>query len=423
MLGAKQITLALVVAFATTLALAAPPPGKGGGGGGGGGGKPAAPDLYGDLVLIDRDVDGVPITTEGLGPKDQLVQVPQPIMLGTKPDCPLEFTGLEKVDVSSVYALVGVDARYIPRDEYGEIPEEYAPCTTEADFERLSAARSPENVTDHALMEMVTTLNIPGAVISLDEAGRLQVRYTATDPLTGEPFEVVKTIDAPRENLGGFQRLLEAAELSHPEVAGGAAVEDLPVRPGGHGNPSVDLLDRAAAMFGAAGSKAGQIGLDVLIYSTQIMAIPTDMTAEAKLAFGTPIAVAGGATYFDFSSFEYDRALTYAGDVCYLKVESPVGPPSGEGLPIDVTGQIVREAILPLVFPPVDNPDDLTGGLFDVSGTYTGFRGENAWGFTRAADDARAVIQWVHDHPVPIELAEYCELGLPKGQRSMRPTE
>jgi hypothetical protein len=369
----------------------------------------------------------VPITTEGLGPRDQPVQVPQPIIFGPKLDCPLDFSNLDyteqyKVVADSVYSIVGVDAYYIPLDEFGELLPEYALCTTEANFERLSGARSPESVTDHALMEMVTTLSNPGAVIVTDEAGRLLVRYMATDPLTGLEVEVVKTIDAPRENLGGFQRLLEAAELSHPDVAGGVPV-DLPVRPGGHGNPNVDLLDRAAAMFGAAGSKAGRIDLDVLIYSTQIMAIPTDMTADAKLAFGTPIAGPGGSTYFDFTSFSYDRAATYAGDVCYLKVESPDVPPSeGQTLPVDVTSQIVREDILPLVFPPLENLEDYVGGLSNEV-TYTGFTGENAWGFTRAADDARAVIQWVHDHPVPIELAEYCELGLPEGQRSPRPTE
>ena len=41
---------------------------------------------------------------------------------------------------------------------------------------------------------------------------------------------------------------------------------------------------------------------------------------------------------------------------------------------------------------------------------YTGFAGTNVWAFTQAADDARAVIQWTHDHPVPIELVPYCEL-------------
>ncbi len=403
MLGAKQITLALVVAFATTLALAGPPPGKGGGGGGGGkgggggpgggGGGSSGVEVYAEMVQIDRDINGVPILTYALGPKDQWTWVRSPIMFGNKPDCPLVFSELVPVSGDSVYTALGIDARYIPFIE-GEIPEDYGPCMTEADLGRLSAVRAPENVLDMALAELVTALKAPGVTIGLDEAGRLQVSYH--DELLD--IDVVKTIDAPRENLAGFQSLLERAELSHPDVAGGA-VDNLPLRPDHAGSPdalALELMDRAAAMLGGASDKFGKIGLDELMYVSEILAMGPDMNTAAQDLFGEPLAhpdPKARSSFFNFSRFEYDRGATYAGDVCYLKVATPDGAPgSGDTLPVDVTGEIVKEPILELVF---GNEE---------------FTGYNAWGFAQAVDDARAVIFFVHEHPVPAELLGYCGL-------------
>ena len=441
MLGAKQITLALVVAFATTLALAAPPPGKGGGGGGGGGGPGGgggggggggpggggggdAVEVYAEMVQIDRDIDGVPILTQGLAPGDEWTDVRQPIMFGPRDGCPLndawagldEEITLEPVVIESIYFHLGIDARYIPFVE-GEIPEEYGPCMTEADLGRLSAVRAPENVLDMALLELVTALKMDGVTIGLDEAGRLQISYY-DDVLD---VDVVKTIDAPRENLAGFESLLETAELSHPEVAGGTPVEGLEFRPGHDGatyQEALDLMDRAAAMLGGASDKFGKVGLDELMYVSEILTLGTDMTTAAKAVFGDPLDDPGPTAknkFFDFSRFEYNRAVTYAGDVCHLKVldpeSNPEVPPDGTTLPYYIVGDvaIVKEPILKLVFPPLADLDDYEGGLFDAV-EYTGFEGDGAWAFARAVDDARAVIFFVHEHPVPADLMEYCGL-------------
>jgi len=419
------LVLAAIVA-STGLALAEGKP-SWSGGGRGGGGKPSAPDLYGDMVLIDRTVDGVPITTLGLGPKDQWVQVPQPIMLGPKVDCPLwnltegpfvgedtpieGLPGLEEiVDPDSIYTqLDGITAYHIPFVE-GEIPADYGTCSTEADFGRLSSARSPDEVVDHSLLEMVTTLSnavSAGGQIFLDAAGRLAVQYPAVDDL-GNEIIVEKTIDAPLENLAAFERILEAAELFHASVNGGAPVV-LPVYPGGHGPNAEanDLLDRAAAMIGAAGDKSGYVGMDEIVYLTLVRTIAADMSGEARTMFGQPPETG----YFNFGKFDYDRSKTYDGTVCYFDVVSPTsGPGETDTLPQAVTGDITKGSILQLVFPPLDE-GEYVGGLVDA-GDYTNFTGSNVWAFARAADDARAVIDWVHAHPVPEELADYCKLDM-----------
>jgi hypothetical protein len=404
MLGTRQVALALVVALATSLALAAPPPGKGGGGGGGGGnggggsGGGDGKSVYAEMVLIDRDVNGVPILTWGMGPKDKPALLPSPIMFGDKDGCPLSFAALEEVSVDSVYTLLGIEARYIPFVE-GEIPEDFKPCMTEAHLGRLNAVRSPAKVLDMALLELATGLSVPGVTITTDEAGRLNIRYY--DDILD--VDIVKTIDAPRENLAGFERLLETGMISHPEVAGGAPIEGLPVRPGhagAAGEHALNLMDRAAAMLAGASDKFGSVGLDELMYVSEILALGTELSADAQGLFGAPWPSADPTArttrYFNFSMFEYDREATYAGDVCYLKVLSPGSEPAdGAMLPIDVTAQVVKEPILELVF-----------------GNET-FIGYNAYGFAKAVDDARAVIYWVHEHPLPVELYPYCDLENP----------
>jgi hypothetical protein len=414
--------MALVVALVTSLAVAGPSGGGGSGGGGGnggggigggggvgggggsGGGKPGSSpdDFLGDMALIDRDVNGVPLMTWGLGPKDKWTWVRSPIVFPETLDteeCPLTVaiidalaadpsSGYVKLGTGSVYSEVGVTAYRIPFLD-GEVDPQYTDCVTEADFGRLSAVRSPPKVLDSALIELLTALTTPDSAITLDDAGRLIVSYTEDE------VPVVRTIDAPRENLAGFERLLETGALSHPEVNPGDDVV-LPEWPGHDGEDAraLHLMDRAAAMLGAAADKFHPMGLDELMYTTVIMNIGAEMTGEATTLFGLPnIGQEEGKVpfpYFNFSKYSYNRAVTYAGDVCYLKVETPS---PGDTLPVDVVGQIVKEPILELVF-----GDE-------------GFSGSNAWAFARAVDDARAVIFFVHEHPVPAELLEYCDLA------------
>lgn len=355
-------------------------------GGGNGGGKPPTTDVFADMVIIDRDVNGVPITTLGVGPGDSPAQVPQPIMLGPKATadiCPLWYQGsvpmppLSAVEEPSVYWLLEIEAYRIPMVD-GEIPVEYAGCTTEADLGRLSVVRSPDSVLDNALAEMVTTLSEvdgeEGESITLDAAGRLVANYRVDNVL------VEKTIDAPAENLAAFQRILEETVLYHADVNGGTPIE-LPGSP----SDAQGLLARTAPLLAAASDKFGHVGLDELIYVTQILTIGTDMNADATELFGAP----WGGNYVNFSQFSYDRATTYDGDVCFLEVTS-IEP--GDTLPIDITGQIVKRPIMEMVF---DNID---------------FSGNNAYGYAKAVDDARAVILWTHEHPVQAELLHLCDL-------------
>jgi len=354
----------------------------------------------------------VPILTEGLTPGDEWGDVPQPIMFGDMgEECPLVFENLESVSGDSIYVTLDIDARYIPFDETGEMPEEYKACMTEAELGRLSVARAPKFVSDRGLYELVATLSMSDLDIGLDEAGRLVVSYYVENEEGEEVLEVF-AIDAPLQNLGGFEGILTTAKLSHEDVNDGEA-EELPIHPGHDGDTeAIDLMDRTAAMLGAAADKFGHVGLDQVVYITQILGLTGDMTSEAEDLFGT----LDDEGFFDFRKFKYDRSLTYAGDVCYLKVLDPEEPLAAT-LPYELVdgAAIVREPILELVFPLQDEVNYTAGFSRELTTDsvydgFTGFTGNNVWAFSQAVDDARAVIYWVHEHPVPVELLKYCEL-------------
>ena len=117
-------------------------------------------DLYGDLYVILRDANGVPILSAA-----GFVQ-------------PIDKDG----------NLIPLDAEGAPIDLTLALPVE---------FSRLSAGRSPNQVLDQRAEEVLTLLNSATA-ITTDAAGRLVVT-TASG---------TSTIDAPLENLAIYVALM-----------------------------------------------------------------------------------------------------------------------------------------------------------------------------------------------------------------------
>jgi len=111
---------------------------------------------------------------------------------------------------------------------------------------------------------------------------------------------------------------------------------------------------QAAAFLGAAADKTQPINLDIVVYLNTILGLN-----------GT-----SGTNYVDFTHFTYNRANVYSGDVTYLVAD-------GDGT--------YHTAIKPIIEAVFHNQN------VDKSG---------ADAFAQAADDARAVIQFVHDNTV-----------------------
>lgn len=206
------------------------------GGKSGGGGKPAGAgtkkgDLFGDMVVLLRDANGVPILNAA-----GLVQViayiydasgnlvPLKDAEGTLVTIPYNAEG----DLESTVTLGGVTY-----DVYG----------AEVDLGRLSVARAPEKVLQHSLDEALAKLTTPDAVISVDAAGRLTVNGVA--------------IDSPLENLALYDKYMTTGSI--PGVT-------LPA----NFNP--------AALLAAAADKTGAISVDTVVYMNSILGINSGTT-------------------------------------------------------------------------------------------------------------------------------------------------
>lgn len=221
------------------------------GGKSGGGGKPVGAgskkgDLFGDMVVLLRDANGEPILVDGL------VQV-----IAYVYDASGYLVPLRDADGNLVV---------IPYTETGDLATQVTIGTTtydvfgaEVDLGRLSVARSPSKVLNHALDEALAKL-VSGTV-TVDATGRLLVDGV--------------TIDSPLENLALYDQYMSTGTL-----------------------PGVTLPDGfdPAALLAAAADKTGTILVDTVVYTNSILGINS------------------GTTYYDFSSVDYDRESTW-GDV------------------------------------------------------------------------------------------------------------
>lgn len=359
----RTILTLLVACFAlvfSSIALAEKPTWSGGDRGGGG--NQDKGDLYGDLMIIDRNIDGVPLLTDG---HVQPIVRSDPALIPD--DC--DTSGFEPVSNESMYYIDNAPtALRIPLDAEGEVPLEFSPCTMEPHIGRLSVARAPYEVRQLALEEAERILGLADGVdgfIDLDAAGRLRVHYT-----DDELNEVVRTIDASLENLAMFEAFMEDGELPTMNV--------LEFYGESH-------LHAAAAMLGTAADKTGDVSIvDVTQYVNAFMAIPD----EVDPLVNDPHTLKD-QNFYDFSAFKYTRSVSFPNDreICYLKVVSDVADAAGYFL-VDVVTEGVME---------VD-------GLFDED-----FEGTNISAFAQAADDTRRVIEFMHTHTVPDELLDECE--------------
>lgn len=148
-------------------------------------------------------------------------------------------------------------------------------------------------------------------------------------------------IDSPLENLAIYTYLMT-----------GGTISGLP-----------DGFD-VASLLGAATDKTSPLNIDEVVYLNNILGV-------------NQIDVATGSIdYYDFSSYDYSRADAYDGvTVTYL------ADPDGDG-----TYETVTQSVMDAVFDGQDWTDSTVGGVDD---------------FVQSADDARAVIEFLHEVPVP----------------------
>lgn len=283
------------------------PPDAGGGG-----------DLYGDLYVILRDDQGVPILTA-----DGFVQ-------------PIDAEG-----------------NLIPLDAEGAILPEYEALAQEVDFGRLRVSRAPDDVLEGRSEEVLLALN-SATEVTLDAAGRLVVT------IDGE----TRTIDAPLENLSIYIALMEYGTIEGVE---NEALASLPFLT--DGVKTVEDLVAAVSFLAAASDKTGVLTDDEIAYLNLILDIDTTQIEGTDVQYSD----------VDFTSFIYDRATTYDGVMTTILVQQE----DGSWLAQEVD-------IYEFVF--ADTNDTAEDGTLDA--------------FAQAADDARVVINFIHEYAVPVPPEE-----------------
>ncbi len=324
------------------------------GGSAGRGGSPNSGDrgdFFGDLYVILRDTQGTPELTNVYYVTDE-----QGNLVLDEEGNPITETG----DLLFVQPI-DAEGNPIPLDIEGHPIDET--LTQEVEIGRLNVSRSPNDVLEKRASEVVNVLS-PSTdpdvekVLSLDPAGRLLI--TTIDNSGAEPVITAKTIDSPLENLAIYVSLMTTGTI--------AGLHDLPGEEFDFmvdGTNTVEDLAAAASFLAAASDKSGEFTTDEIAYVNSVLGIKTS-TVEGS----------------DYSEFTYDRSDTYE-DVAYTVLFPQT---DGNG---NVSGYVPTEVgIYDAVFGSADPADDMADGTLAI--------------FTQAAD-ARAVIEFIHEHEVPAD--------------------
>ena len=262
-------------------------------------------DEFGDLWIILRDANGVPVLTA-----DGFVQ-------------PIDKDG----------NLIPLDATGAPVD---------LSLVQDVELGRTNVGRSPTKTLDKSLSEVVKAINA-GDSVSLDDSGRLVVTKDG----------VASTIDSPTENLALYKTLMTTGTL--PGVTDPSKLGSLSFLV--DGVKTVADMKAATGFLAGATDKEGALNVDEIVYLNQILGIPGTITGP------------DGKSYVDYSSFTYDRQSIYG----------------------SMTAQVlVQTAPDTYAVKTVNVYDTVFGGTQD---TATGVSG-----FTQSADDARAVLLYLHDN-------------------------
>jgi len=336
----------------------------------------APPVDLGDLIILYRDANGVPILTpdDVAGPNTGLCQ--QPIYFASDlcpttcavPSVPADVDVVD-VDQTTCAVVVGCEA-----------------CTQEVEFGRINEARSPDAVFDSQLQDAVVNLATSDCVVSLDPAGRMVTGNLLTDTPSDPPLPdeyTTSAIDSPLQNLAIYRQLI---------LTGSIGVT-LP--------QSADVLDTAARGLGAASDKTGEVNVDLVAYLNQIMGLTDPATTtilDPKICIQVREEVQGVVQlvqkcFLDYGAYGYDRATNF------LALPAPAYIPEGAAIP----GWFEYLSLVPASDPPLFEiaQGSITTAVFEDA---PGFLDGNIGGFAQASDDARAVIDYMHTWPVPVDF-------------------
>lgn len=361
-------TVMISLSFASPTAFAAAAGDEGGGGGQPGDNTGA---LYSDLVVTLRAADGTPLLKEyavpGEDPADPAIieYCVQPVSYGAVPGVsaitnPLDGRPVWVLPLQGEWIDNPVDPLPVEEIEACDPKPQYAMFAVESELERLNLTRTSESVLERKKADVATKLTL-AETIGLDPAGRLTVDGAA--------------LDAAPEYAGIYDSLMMTGAIAGLDFA------DVPY----------DRWQLAAVAIGAAASKGVPITVDTVQYYNRIVGFTNleDPPTWPGLSFVTPTdpnpatpmpidVLPGGENFVDYGDFTYTRSETFIGSLTWLDV---------------ATLKWHVDPIIDTV--PWTNLQDTSGLTKEqVDGrTLTGVTA-----FAQMADDARAVINYLHEH-------------------------
>ena len=361
-----------------------------------------APD-YGDLVKLYRDEYGVPYPSEAVMVPDPETGLDVPGGLCWQP---LAFNVSDEVDAlcpSSClenFPFPAADVDVVMVDQYScAIMDGCAGCTEEVDFGRMNSARSPDSVFASQLDDVVVNLATADC-LSLDPAGRL-----VTSRVDANGVVTSGAIDSPLQSMAIYKQLMRYGYL-------GDAASPIPL--------PASILETAARALGAASDKSGEVNVDMVAYLNQIMGLsdPATPTVLDKVCETYREEVMGNMEevekcFLNYkknpeqgTNYKYRRNINFNAlpFPAYLPQRNPTSRfeylYETSELP---TFGVAMGRVMTAVFC-VDGsgtyilPRDSRGLC---SGELEQFFERNISGFAQAADDTRAVINFMHNWAVP----------------------
>jgi hypothetical protein len=218
-------------------------------------------DIYGDMYVLLRDENGIPILNE-----------------------------------NGFVQPIGADGLPLEQDAEGNLVD--ASLAIPVDLGRLSVGRSPTAVLASQYDELLKSINEADSV-SLDDSGRLVL---TTDG-------VAATVDSPLANLALYVELLNTGTITGADPSKFATDISYLVTPG---LTSADLLS-AASFLAAAADKTGTLTIDKIVNLNTILGVTGTLSS--------PYDPTSTLTYVDYSSFNYDRQSVYDGVMVTVLIE------------------------------------------------------------------------------------------------------
>ncbi len=369
----RALRVVAVAAVTSVIAVGGAAPGvsapPGGGGGGGGGGADTG-SLYSDLVVELRAADGTALLTEYVVTGEEGTSVEycvQPVshdpVAGVSPVTnPVDGRDVWVLPLQGEWIDDPVDPLPVDEIEPCDPQPQYAMFVSEAELERLNLVRTSEDVLAKKLADVETKLTLAGEV-GLDPAGRLTVDGAA--------------LDAAPEYAAIYKSIM---------TTGGVPGLDF-------GDLGYDNWQLAAVAIGTAASKGVPLSVDAVQYYNRAVGFTTSdpLPSWGDLEFlrsadpdpSTPMPVdvlPGGENFVDYGGFSYNRGDTFVGSVTWLDVPT-------------MTWKVTRivDAVPWENLAPTDGltPEQVNARTLD-----------GVTAFAQMADDARAVISFLHEYEV-----------------------